>query len=1068
MSGNNSGAPTVTQGGQQQGTAPTLAERIEEIGKLQGVILLKSRAATERTGTKVKKSVEEKVQRAKDALSGTKSELDYVRRHTRLKESLGGYAGDPMMKSAVGTAKSALEKLPPVPLDGKTTEWAAPYVELGRVADALLKASQECEQQRQAAANNPLTQAVMKKIAETQAKLDERKLLQAQYESFSGVLRSLSADVVACVASKDTGKLKLAAKQLEGAASVVDLAIKAAATLLEKALARHTSLSRQLAASTLAEEQRLTVAGLLSAGEAAARAYDEAGATEKFDAAEKALGPTKKDLPTAKSVLDELAKKDSVKFKTNELVRNLGSTGQDPRTRKLYGAAVTLQTSIDSLQYMLEKGGDAVAGDAKRMLEAIKKEFDKLAAAKTFDPVAVGKAKSTEFDKLCQPVEAEASEFYKSSGAAEGYVGEFHGQIAALKLRLAENIKTANSEADLHFDQLGKELEALQKAIKQASGGEKPSPDQLAYQGAVNRFKRLIRTLDEQAGEVMSSDSDLAALLGLLGGPAQLRREGEQVANSEPLPDQMAKAAPSLEAVNKRIEAKLQEIAKAPRAAPPSADDLRQQCQALRTDYDRRLTDTLALVIQDAEKYALTRQLKSDQLEGLKEFGTALKKRVETLAAPAADGATSDKALLQDSKTALTGFEAEVKKFEEMGPGTKHVGGRKHFDDVTSLADEILKLLDHTRFGPRKDVTAEWRTTLNGIKKAPSKRDPDAVYGELTTMKGDVEQALKTAQTEHGEADKEKEVIQKLWDLITVPKDKDLEKKITTYNRTFAQFARECEQAIDMITTADKPDAGTLNRLKNKFDQLTTGSNDDLDKFEAPALMAEQGYEAALANLKQVIEVDIRLLREKAKEMTGEPGKEMAKQLDNAEKAARLAITNLKKTYDAKQAEAMYDSIVMRLRAVEDSPQGSKTNARNQLGQVEANWRAAVKAVHDRLDALPVIVKKECEPGGEAATKAADTLAVSLVKPVKDLFTADQFKAVVARFENGGETEILDAREDGLSEVRRLRRVMLADPLIRLASRNCPFPSAQVSFRPIESALMNFETNLNISDTVAS
>jgi hypothetical protein len=40
--------------------------------------------------------------------------------------------------------------------------------------------------------------------------------------------------------------------------------------------------------------------------------------------------------------------------------------------------------------------------------------------------------------------------------------------------------------------------------------------------------------------------------------------------------------------------------------------------------------------------------------------------------------------------------------------------------------------------------------------------------------------------------------------------------------------------------------------------------------------------------------------------------------------------------------------------------------------------------------------------------------------------------------------------------------------LIRLASRNCPFPSAQVSFRPIESALMNFETNLNISDTVAS
>jgi hypothetical protein len=158
----------------------------------------------------------------------------------------------------------------------------------------------------------------------------------------------------------------------------------------------------------------------------------------------------------------------------------------------------------------------------------------------------------------------------------------------------------------------------------------------------------------------------------------------------------------------------------------------------------------------------------------------------------------------------------------------------------------------------------------------------------------------------------------------------------------------------------------------------------------------------------------------------------------------------------------------MRLRAVEDSPQGSKTNARNQLGQVEANWRAAVKAVHDRLDALPGIVKKECEAGGEAATKAAETLAVSLVKPVKELFTPDQFKAVVARFENGGETEILDAREDGLAEVRRLRRVMLADPLIRLASRSCPFPSAQVSFRPIENALMNFETNLNISDTVAS
>lgn len=269
-----------------------------------------------------------------------------------------------------------------------------------------------------------------------------------------------------------------------------------------------------------------------------------------------------------------------------------------------------------------------------------------------------------------------------------------------------------------------------------------------------------------------------------------------------------------------------------------------------------------------------------------------------------------------------------------------------------------------------------------------------------------------------------------------------------------------------MITAADKPDTNTINRLKNKFDQMTTGSNDDLDKFEAPALKAVQAYEAALANLKQVIEVDIRLLREKAKAMTGDAGKEMSKQLDSAEKAATLAITNLKKTYDAKQAESMYDSIFMRLRGIEDSPQGSKTAGRNQLNKVEADWQSAVDAVHQRLDALPGAVKKLCE--GEAkAVQAADALAASLVKPIKDLFAKDAFKAVVARIENGGETAILDAREDGLAVVRRLRRVMLADPLVRLASRNCPFTGAEVSFRPIENALLNLETNLNISDTAA-
>ncbi|WP_316204468.1 hypothetical protein [Bradyrhizobium sp. SZCCHNS3051] len=257
--------------------------------------------------------------------------------------------------------------------------------------------------------------------------------------------------------------------------------------------------------------------------------------------------------------------------------------------------------------------------------------------------------------------------------------------------------------------------------------------------------------------------------------------------------------------------------------------------------------------------------------------------------------------------------------------------------------------------------------------------------------------------------------------------------------------------------------------------------DDERAKKEQEAQNDEAAYLEAEFRLRELRDVDIRLLRERFRTMKGKARGTGLKELRAIRKATGAALDALPQQRNTEQANAMCEAIAQRLKTIEDSPLGDSTRARNELPKVRERWRDTIDSVHKRLDQMPGLVRAACgqKPSAEdypdeaklriaegvhdQLLRAADDLWESLIRPIKEMLRVDAFDATIERLAVADEYGALDAREDGLREIRRLRRLMVSDPRVRMAAES-PFEAARVPFRSIETALWDVETNLLISD----
>ena len=1013
---------------------------------------------TKRAAQSAEAALSEKYDGLKDTLERNKSAHDYNRRVERFGELIESCQGNRLMGAAIVEAETAFKGFPLADASSSAAQrdWSDEHMKVGLAAAKLAQARKDAE--AKARDGLQLNPGVATIITQVRAQLDQRLLPDAMRVSLAK-----KADGLAYLVANNPADMKTLAKAGTQLKDEVDKAAGDARDALAIRMAQHSKLSSQLAGSEAPDVERLAIADTLQRAESAARIYDFTAADTALAAAETSLGAPG-TLPTA-SGLGALIT--PLLNKLTALGNSVGSEGKFQAT--VYNEARSLTAQLESLNYMLAKGGDATAVDGKRLLNDCDKAYGRLAAAAAGHDNFVKTLPAVQqvFDAQCKRVTAAAGALYVKCGAPAGTKGVYDTRIDVLRQGWAAAVEGAICEDDLNLDAVIGELEAIEAEIKASGGGL--TPEQIKFDSTANQFITLARQLDAAAETLMANDSAAAFKLGLLTDPAKLRLDGEHLTKSPPPPTELAARSTALAEVNSRISAKLAEIAKVKPDAANNPDVLRASCQQIQADYSARIAAGLvalnnpslagkifgALNVGDAAK----------ERKSLIVYAETLKRDLALAGAPAEAGATMDGAILQATLAELRAFAARITTFEGMCPGDNHVKSKASFEAVAKMVEAVEKKLDLTVMQPRGELTAPWRAVIDAYKKTPTRKEPTAALAELTQLTATIRAAIAAAELEHKAAEAMCKVIVGMMDDVTLAKG-ELKLKIAKFPKSFVAFMRDLRKASDAIAAADKPDPANLAALEKRRDtlfDLKPGADSGCAALEKTATDAEALYDAAKFGLEEVLAVDIELLEESADDMSGEAKTEMKDQLGDMRKAANGALATLKQNRDPAAAKSMCDAIKSRLKTIEASPLGNSTRNRNELPKVQKRWSDTIDTLHRAIEAVPALVQRACE-GDPAALDAARGLEAALVNPVKAMFRPDAFDSAIKRMGVADEAGLADAREDALREIRRLRRVMVSEPLIRQLVTT-PFTEAQVPFRPVEMALWDLETNLLTSDT---
>jgi hypothetical protein len=1091
---------------QQQGQTEKKPSRRRRF--LQAMKLLAGKASV--NNEKIAKKTQERFDSVKDKITGTMHENDCVRRLERLNGLITERDGDPRYQDAVDDAKKDAKSFANVLANGQkrpgTVDWTDLHDKIGVASEKLVETLDDRAQaERSARSDLPKQAAADLKAVEDM--IATGRMSDDDRSTYTERLNRRQASLILAGQGNEQEAQEFPNKILELRNSL-QVKVNENNGKTQRRMAIHTELSNRLAAAAdgSAPEARVAIAELLQQALANIETCAFDAATTLLNQATTGLdklgAPAKDKLPSADAMLKRLADLDQgmrgairaavpigeaytayQKYQTdsvrNKKVPPVPKNVLDLRERGLAQGNNALNELV-TVKFMLEQTPDS-AVSAARMLDRWEKEINQAKeflsdAVKLFKnpkaQVGTGDGATERAKQLADTVKPIDDKLHHLEGlctalyqhadpTATKAEGELLTRLDDLRQRWEATKGKALSVDDLDTGPFLKEidrLEADQKRLDTAQTAGKFGKEDVDFDKQLAAYRTVEAELTETAKQVMERNSDEAIKLGLATKPSALSSKAEVLAGqqtqSRGIADDVTKRTAALLTLTNGAQALLVEAKKvAPAKSETELGTLRQECRDLIAAYSKRI-DTAVKAAKD-ETLVLT--VKRNEREALLKYAEALKLDMAGIAAPLA---SKDEGLIAEVKTNLTGFNARIIDFEKRAPGRGHDDSLPKLTKVLKKATELKTLLGHSLFGPRPDDVADENEQVAKIIEDYATLDPATTLVTLGELEKKINLAKQKAQGEHEAAGNLIFELEGLWP--KVQKLKGMQNK--KYDTYLADLVFRISKLVEDVRTKDKVekrDTDSATALKTEAEGVLARPPRGLDAGQTAANDRQKELAAVTYRLDSIEDVDIKLLKEKAGQLEGEAATQLTKQIKSMETSLKIARGMIEKR-DAAGAKELADAIQRQCKRMGDAPLGSSTRARNELPKVETRWKGAAKTMAGALDKLVETVRG-ADTGNTALGTAADALDKKL-QDVRNLLREDAFAGPIKRMTAGKPkpADVGSAREDALREVRRINKMMDANPLLRQLAA-IPFPGADLPLAEIGASLWDMETNLNIS-----
>ena len=733
--------------------------------------------------------------------------------------------------------------------------------------------------------------------------------------------------------------------------------------------------------------------------------------------------------------------------------------------KQMAGAMKLVRTAMEKFSEIAKKDLPELSG-GDLPTESLVDEEKKLA-----DTISAVESKIDEVRKL-------ATSLYGAS--SDGVPpGEPVARLEEIEARWTKATDTAFLAAELGADGFLRELaqvqDAIAKKIKAKDAGTF-GPADLAFDKATVKYRLAIAALREAATNAMTVNSDKAIEDGLSTRPAVLATDAEtlieQHARKRGTDQDVTNRTLALTNKTTEIEQLTLKAEGIDAAGKKDVIYWRKECAAMSSLYKMQITRGMESL--DKKGAGSATGLKGDDRTAAKAYGEALLDEIATIIAPIK---TDDVSLLKDMNTALVNFRRRVDAFQAL---LKPGDGKVLFTAVKKKATKLQGRFDHTLFAPRTEELKPLRDAVDKILANFDKMDPKTAMDQLAELETKINEAQKKAQDEHNEAQ------QVVAPLLQKARELNLSMSLELsgigggggsslnmdYQAYFDDISRRAQTTMNEITARDKTtpaDGKACDNLIKEIEAAVRGDREACQKGLEAARKKEAAVGEARDNLLKLRQVDLALLRETAKTLSGDAKAALLKQIKEVDGTIGTAIKTLESKRDADAANEMADSVERRIQRLSDAPMGTATSARNKLPDAEKRWTEAVTAMHNALRDLPGKIRESVRDETDPTLKASvESAAVALEKrlgEVNGLFRADAFSSPIKRMTAGSAApdEVSAAREDGLREARRINKFLAAHPVLRQLVAIPKGYKVDLPFGAVGSALFNMETNLTIS-----
>jgi len=1047
-----------------------------ESPKVTRFLALRYATRTKWAGTK------QKLEKLQSKLDPRTTIEDYLRRKTRIEDTIAAIEGDPALSGDAGVAAavgSATDVIAQCDAAAATAESEDKRPAFGDLRDAL-----------QVAGNN-LDKAIAAARKAGAARQDKNPELARKLEAIGNALddpfeKAPEADIKNWRARYDDcrGAFFSAApdfKQIDIAADLLMVDMRKRLGDLGRARGvleqrRNAALAAMARAPGTIDEQA-EISAMLSRAQREIDAGEFGDAAATLTAAEKAL-PSGAATPPPTAVDAERRRAQLEAFGLG-LLRGKPPKAATPEARDRVTALV--QRLQDDLRPMCRVATDAVATEVMRHLDACDRELQNVAQH-------AGEAKVFANDKQanaehlaagCKRLKSELAAEGKARGVGDGATTEIGMRLTALEQRLTKDLPRILTREEFDASGLMLEYEMLDSDFE--TWRKTATPEAAKLEGWQGAYRLVCENIRDKTTQAAGSNAALLASLGLLSQVPKMMAEGDAVLNKDgPL------AEPKIVALTAELQKVLNLLtAGLAESSPNNLNKLRAQAEAQAAALQDRIAAATKLIegeqpgkVSGFFKKGVKKAtfgiagFKNDAERALQiELGTELKDTVEAVLALVNSG---DIAAVRGTIAELDDLDRRIRDLESMAQRAAKPNAKAGPDAPPSLGDlleAINKLTEKVddlgkdkKFATRASRLKEWGEKLAGWENNLISIDPRALQPDVAALKAEIDSAKTTWETEIKTAEAQaKQATQLLLDIMDARGKRSPVAK--PYGAYLKQMQREAEALKDRLETQLTPEDVTLKQLQDKLkDLLDANRSDDktneIDAAQSSAVAEEKRIEAARRALLLLRDSDLKLRRERYKENPSKKARGFLNKLAaDLSKELDRGIAALAENRDAGAAEALAASVTRELDQAESGPQGDHFTARKRLQDLDVRWRTAVTGVREQLNELASTVVQQAQEADDLVRQAAGEMKAKVLDPVSRLFDVGAFTAAVQGMEQDDDDAVADAREAALREVRRLRRVMDSDNRVRMLALSNPF-GVEVPFVELSNALSDIELNV--------